>query len=438
MSLCWLGSHDATAQIESWQFSEAAGTGFTGLINSAGTATWPTDVAFVTTDGNGGLQFTQGDSPTANIFRSANLSSPNQNSGKYALEWAYSSATLSDLASGDNVGFGIRDTSANVDPFVVRLYEQSGTLRLQTRINNVNSELFNFGTDSLTSPLVVQAVADLDNDLLDVHISGAENQSFIGIALPDLEMDAVRMIARTNALEWGAADEVTVDYLTLSQFVNPNPPVTLEINTTTGMATIQNTGGANLDIDFYEITSASGSLNPAGWTSLQDQDLTAFPAGDGTGNGWEELGLVDPAGDFNRNGIVDAADYTVWQDNLGGDESALGGNGDGSGIVDAGDLALWESSFGNTAAPSPERFTEAYLLGSSQLIDGTAVSLGEAFQITGSQDLEFIVRLENGTVLDGDVQYVSAATVPEPTRCWLLSIGFCWFMSNSVRRAHLA
>ncbi len=54
-------------------------------------------------------------------------------------------------------------------------------------------------------------------------------------------------------------------------------------------------------------------------------------------------------GDFNNDGIVDAADYTVWRDNLGAaDESALNGNGNGSNGVDEADYALWKSNFGMT------------------------------------------------------------------------------------------
>lgn len=58
-------------------------------------------------------------------------------------------------------------------------------------------------------------------------------------------------------------------------------------------------------------------------------------------------------GDFNDDGIVDAADYTVWRDNLGApNESALNGNGDGIGGVDQADYALWKSNFGTASASS--------------------------------------------------------------------------------------
>ena len=60
-------------------------------------------------------------------------------------------------------------------------------------------------------------------------------------------------------------------------------------------------------------------------------------------------------GDFNDDGTVDAADYTVWADNR-GSTFDLGGNGDetggSAGVVDVVDYSLWKTSFGDTAAGS--------------------------------------------------------------------------------------
>ncbi len=52
-------------------------------------------------------------------------------------------------------------------------------------------------------------------------------------------------------------------------------------------------------------------------------------------------------GDYNGDGFVNAADYTVWRDNLGATEDGgvLNGNGTG-GIVDVGDFDLWKMNFG--------------------------------------------------------------------------------------------
>ena len=60
-----------------------------------------------------------------------------------------------------------------------------------------------------------------------------------------------------------------------------------------------------------------------------------------------DLSLAAPPGDFNLDGMVDAADYTIWQDAL-GDSVAVGASADGNlnGIVDADDYFVWRDNFG--------------------------------------------------------------------------------------------
>jgi hypothetical protein len=53
-----------------------------------------------------------------------------------------------------------------------------------------------------------------------------------------------------------------------------------------------------------------------------------------------------PAGDFNANGVVDAADYVLWRRHLGAaSESSLNYAGNGLNGVDAGDYLLWRQNF---------------------------------------------------------------------------------------------
>lgn len=55
------------------------------------------------------------------------------------------------------------------------------------------------------------------------------------------------------------------------------------------------------------------------------------------------------AGDYNENGIVDAADYTVWRNKVG----ALAGtlpNDTAGGVIGAAQYVLWKSSFGHTGS----------------------------------------------------------------------------------------
>lgn len=56
-------------------------------------------------------------------------------------------------------------------------------------------------------------------------------------------------------------------------------------------------------------------------------------------------------GDYNGNGIVDAADYTVWLDTL-GSSSNLAADGNGNEIIDAADYLVWKKNFGNLVPAS--------------------------------------------------------------------------------------
>jgi hypothetical protein len=58
-------------------------------------------------------------------------------------------------------------------------------------------------------------------------------------------------------------------------------------------------------------------------------------------------------GDYNNNHVVDAADYTLWRNNLGAaDESTINNNGDGLNGVDYNDYLFWKLNYGNTNIPA--------------------------------------------------------------------------------------
>jgi hypothetical protein len=75
------------------------------------------------------------------------------------------------------------------------------------------------------------------------------------------------------------------------------------------------------------------------------------------------LGL---SGDYNGDGIVNAADYTTWRDSLGQVGSNLAADGNGNGSIDAGDYDVWKNNFGqgggsgslgSTPVPEPATLT---------------------------------------------------------------------------------
>ena len=56
-------------------------------------------------------------------------------------------------------------------------------------------------------------------------------------------------------------------------------------------------------------------------------------------------------GDYNRDGLVDAADYVVWRKAAGQQVTpGTGADGNNDGWVDDGDFSVWKSNFGNMLA----------------------------------------------------------------------------------------
>ncbi|WP_252853012.1 hypothetical protein [Aeoliella straminimaris] len=87
-------------------------------------------------------------------------------------------------------------------------------------------------------------------------------------------------------------------------------------------------------------------------------------------------------GDYNQDGTVDIADYTVWRNNLGGDGSVLMNRDPANtGAVDASDYASWKSNFGESTAAAatsvavsvPEPGTALIALISIALLGGRQV-----------------------------------------------------------------
>ncbi|TWT29341.1 hypothetical protein KOR34_52510 [Posidoniimonas corsicana] len=175
--------------------------------------------------------------------------------------------------------------------------------------------------------------------------------------------------------------------------------LTLEVNTSSGAVTIRNNTANAISMDYYEIGSDSGALAPGSWNSLEDQ---------GVGGSLQ--------GDFNEDGSVDAADYTVWRDGLGGEFGPE-------------DYDVWRDNYGQTGGGGGGAWTEAggsdaellselLLEGSGTVIaPGGSLSLGTAFNTAGANDLTFNYGQPGSGLFIGGVSYVSSAgasSAPEP------------------------
>jgi hypothetical protein len=192
----------------------------------------------------------------------------------------------------------------------------------------------------------------------------------------------------------------------------PSLALELVVNTISGKMTIVNNTSSAISINGYEVTSAEGSLDvsASGWRSLDDQGIDPVFGGDGPGETWQEGGnpsssgfleafllgssslapgesfylgraydelmggddlefsyrLASQAGvrigsvvyddtlplplygDFNNDGIVDAVDYTVWRNNLGGSVELP--NDPTPDDVTIEDYGVWKSNYGTSEA----------------------------------------------------------------------------------------
>lgn len=138
----------------------------------------------------------------------------------------------------------------------------------------------------------------------------------------------------------------------------------------------QNVGGANVWVEAAPTANALSELISSATASLTlgpgqsyllgdlfdnvvgDKDLTLEFALAGETTGRQGIVVYDTIaagvpGDYNNDGAVNAADYTVYRDNLGLSAAALSNrNPANSGVVNAGDYTFWTANYGSTSAAS--------------------------------------------------------------------------------------
>ncbi|HEX6963381.1 MAG TPA: hypothetical protein VF175_16050, partial [Lacipirellula sp.] len=151
----------------------------------------------------------------------------------------------------------------------------------------------------------------------------------------------------------------------------PASVLTLQVNTATGAVSIRNDAGSPFDLNYYEIRSPTGALDPAQWLSLDDQDPVSGDAA------WNEAGgsAATKLSEFNVLGMTTVAaasteslgdaftagatlDLTFHCGVVGGTQlhsgyveyvTGLDGDFDGDDDVDGGDLLRWQRGESPTA-----------------------------------------------------------------------------------------
>ena len=207
--------------------------------------------------------------------------------------------------------------------------------------------------------------------------------------------------------EYYTPDGETIQAEVIYEGVKKYNNLVLVVDPVDGDAILQNQSNLSVSIDGYNIHSASGSLLPnnGDWLSLEDQDINTWRESGESVNDLSELqssgsmllgggttinlgspfktvsmgGAQDLAfrylfpgdseftdgfvvyrnvnfqpvvGDYNGDGTVNAADYTVWRDHLGASvPSGTGADGSGNGVIDAADYQVWKTNFGMSSSP---------------------------------------------------------------------------------------
>lgn len=114
--------------------------------------------------------------------------------------------------------------------------------------------------------------------------------------------------------------------------------------------------GAGLVRIPFQIPSGTSGVFPIQFGQFNElTDVNATPLAIQTTDVGSVTVTVAITGDYNHNGIVDAADYVVWRDSL-GSTTLLAADGDLNGSIGPGDFAVWRSHFGNQGGPMGSHF----------------------------------------------------------------------------------
>jgi hypothetical protein len=162
---------------------------------------------------------------------------------------------------------------------------------------------------------------------------------------PDATVDA----AETSVIRWTAPRSMTVNATgglwrgTLPDSMDRRHQYVLKKN---GVAIASGT------VNELNFTCGSGGTNSACPANFAANGVSVV-AGDHLDLQISPLATPGAApGDYNNDGIVNAADYTVWRDHLGQTFSLPNRDSTNSGPINQQDYTFWKTNFGNTGGSS--------------------------------------------------------------------------------------
>ncbi|MEX0610829.1 MAG: hypothetical protein WD738_05440 [Pirellulales bacterium] len=267
--------------------------------------------------------------------------------------------------------FLIQDAALNVNTAVATL--DANAVFRSGSITTLNSDLRLAGTTSIEAGAVfngnqhlrLQSGAALFSDAtisVDLFNEGGVVNPGFSAGVLTIDGDFTQQSGILN-IELGGASAGEFDVLTVAGTAKLGDTLAITLIDSFAPAAgdafdILDWGSLTGTFDTLQLPALAGSLN---WDTSQ-----LYTAG--------VLAVVAPVllGDYNRNGIVDAADYVVWRKTLGQTGAGLAADGNSNGQIDPGDYDVWRGHFGQTAgsgagtlslpaAPEPSAVTLLFL-----------------------------------------------------------------------------
>lgn len=361
-----------------------------------------------------------GDLAAGQQFRLQTISAGNQQTSRLVLD-----QTL--ILQVDTANGGLSIVNGGGSPIALDGYRitSAGGVLSTTQWNSLQDQMITGWQESNTSPNQLAELNPTDSS----QVPGGGNTMLGNGFQPDFSTIPLGQNGRDLAFEYtdpttGEVIDGQVVYVGNGRTNN----LLLTIDPATGEARLSNDSATNLAIDGYRITSESNSLLTGSWTSLAGRSGSQFDGWEAANVSSAQLAELNPdsslplnqlaslnlgtlfntagqqdvelefilagstspmsgivrfatlaqlVGDYNGDGQVNIADYTVWRDRLGSSVGLPNRDPGASGPVSVADYNAWKANFG---APSGSATAVA---GPSTVPEPTTAALAVGLAIGG-------------------------------------------------------